>query len=102
MVDAPVTVIKAAKAAPAPVEEHRTWIILEENLNIPPTGLYLAVNGVGCLVRAGEKVHLLDRYLEVLDHAIEGVAQQNAQGQLTGATHGRQRFAYRFTTAPVE
>jgi hypothetical protein len=101
MVDTPVTVVKGRAPIPAPAEEGRTWIILEENSNIPPTGLYLGVNGDGCLVRAGEKVHLPNRYLEVLDHAIEGVAQQNSQFQLTGATHGRQRFAYRVTTPPV-
>jgi hypothetical protein len=100
MVDAPVTVIKAAKAAPAPADAGRTWIVLDDNPNIAPTGQFVSVNGNGCLIRAGEPVLVRNEILEVLDNALESVAQTTASNQRTGRQHDRRRFSYHVVPAP--
>jgi hypothetical protein len=100
MVDAHVTIIKAAtKAVPTP-DAGRTWIVLDDNPNIPPTGQFVSVNGNGCLIRVGEPVLVRNEILEVLDHALEAVAQTTASHQRTGNQHDRRRFSYHVVPAP--
>jgi hypothetical protein len=48
---------KAKKAAKKDAND-RTWIVLEESTDIPPTGLPISVNGETVMVMAGEPVHL--------------------------------------------
>jgi hypothetical protein len=93
-----VDIIKAAKTTAA--DEGRTWIILDDNPNIPPTGQFVSVNGIACLIRAGEPVLVRNEILEVLDHALESVAQVTATNQRTGRQHDRRRFSYHVVPAP--
>jgi len=65
-------------AAAAPVAEvipaaQRVKIILEENDNIPPTGLFIGINGRSYLLRAGEEVDVPVEVIEVLNDAVEDV-----------------------------
>lgn len=51
-------------------EVKRTWIILQKNDEIPPSGLFIGHNGVGYNLKAGKKAHVPDFLLDVLDNAV--------------------------------
>lgn len=73
----------------------KTRIILEENDEIPPTGLFLSVNGRGYMILPGVEVDVPDFLIEVLDHAEKMVPVQDPQtGQVTG-WRKRLRYNYR-------
>lgn len=44
-------------------------IVLEENDNIPPTGLFVGDNGRGYLIRPGEEVEIPPGVMEILSNA---------------------------------
>lgn len=70
--DTPMDMVKdAPKAAPRKrtVKSKMTKILLEENDDIPPTGLYVGHNGRGYLVKAGVPVDVPPHVLEILDNA---------------------------------
>lgn len=48
-------------------------VVLEENDNIPPTGLFVGENGRGYLIRAGEPVDIPLGVLEILANAVVSV-----------------------------
>jgi hypothetical protein len=71
-----------------PVQEHKAKtvtkpktlrIILEENDNIPPTGLFVGENGRGYLIRAGEEVDLPLGVIEILTNAVTSVPTVDPQ-----------------------
>ena len=95
----PVKPAKAAKAKEATVTEvipaaKRVKIILEENDNIPPTGLFVGVNGRSFLVRAGEEVEVPVEVVEALNDAVESVPRTDASGNIVDYRN-RLRFPYR-------
>lgn len=59
-----------SKATPKP---KTVRIILEENDNIPPTGLFVGENGRGYLIRPGEEVDIPTGVLEILTNAVVSV-----------------------------
>lgn len=54
-------------------EEGRVRIVLEENDQIPPTGLFVGDNGVGYILRPGEEVAVPPGVLEILNNAVTSV-----------------------------
>jgi hypothetical protein len=87
--------LKASQKDP----EARSWIVLEESSDIPPTGLPISVNGDTVMIMAGEPVHIQNKYIEVLDNAIVSVPQLDA-GQRVVGHRDRHRFPYRMVDAP--
>ena len=76
----------------------RIKIILEENDDIPPTGLFLAVNGVSYLIKAGSEVEVPPHVVEVLQNAITSMPSVDPQtGQVLGF---RDRMRYPFRIVP--
>lgn len=81
---------KVAKAA------DRIKIILEENDDIPPTGLFVGVNGVSYLIRAGVEVEVPPGVVEVLKNAVTSMPSVDpVSGQVVGY---RDRMRYPFRT----
>lgn len=70
-------------------------IILEESDDIPPTGLFVGVNGYGYMIRAGEPVDVPPSVKENLDHAVLTVAQIDPSTRRVIGYRKRHRFPYR-------
>lgn len=92
---------KGNKGIKANEGEGRTWIVVEDNPDIPPTGLPISVNGEVCILMPGEPVHILDRYRQVLDHAIISMPVMDATQRVVGHRE-RHRFPYRTVAAPAD
>ena len=78
----------------------RSWIVLEENQDIPPTGLFLSHNGDGIMIVAGEPVLVEDKYIEILDQAETSVPHIDPSTQRVLSHRKRLRFPYRRVAAP--
>jgi len=72
-----------------------THIILEENDDIPPTGLFLGLNGKGFMIMAGVEVDVPAALIEILDHAITSLPQVHQQTRRVVGYRQRMRFPYR-------
>lgn len=88
---------RAAKGMP-----RMTWIVLEENEDIPPTGLPISHNGNACIIRAGEPVQVPDHILNVLDTAVMSSPQIDPTTRQVLGYRERMRFPYRRVDAPAE
>ena len=84
----------AAAAAPVQAAPKRVRIILEENDNIPPTGLFVGINGRSFLIRPGEEVDVPSEVLEVLNDAVEATPKTDLQGNVVDYRN-KMRFPYR-------
>jgi hypothetical protein len=54
-------------------EDGRIKIVLEENDNIPPTGLFVGDNGVGYMLQPGVELSVPPGVVEILNNAITSV-----------------------------
>lgn len=73
----------------------RVRIILEENENIPPSGQFIGVNGVGYLITPGVEVSVPESVLEVLDNAIMSTPTLDPFTKQVMGYRDRLRFPYR-------
>jgi len=48
----------------------KTWIVLQKNDDIPPSGLFIGHNGTGYNLKASKKVEVPNFLLNVLDDAV--------------------------------
>lgn len=80
------------------LEQSLTRIVLEENDNIPPTGLPVSVNGKAWLIQPGHEVSVPDEVLEVLNNATMSTPVQDPQTQQITGWRDRLRYPYRILT----
>jgi hypothetical protein len=80
--------------------EERTWIILEENEEIPPSGQFFGHNGDGFLLKPGEAALVPNRLIEILDHAVLSVPVVDPTTKRVIGHRERMRFPYRRVAAP--
>lgn len=69
-------------------------IVLEENENIPPTGLFLGLNGASFMLRPGVEADVPQGIVDILDHA---VMTTTITHPITGQTIGyrnKRRYSY--------
>lgn len=85
--------IKVRRAKPLVPDTLR--IVLEENDDIPPTGLFLGINGKGFMVKPGEPVDLPKYLIEILDHAVMSSPQIDPSTKQVIGYRERMKYPYR-------
>lgn len=75
-------------------QTERVNIVLEENDNIPPTGLFIGINGRSYQLVAGEEVSVPVEVLNVLDDAVEDVPRVDGNRNVVDYRR-KMRFPYR-------
>jgi len=83
--------VKSVKIA----DTDRVKIILEENPDIPPTGQFIGLNGIGYILRPGEVANVPIGVKEILDNAVIDVPQVDPSTQQIIGTRSRMRYPYR-------
>lgn len=94
--DAPKAKMRKAKTVKS---DDMVSIILEENDDIPPTGLFLGLNGRGYLIRPGETVTVPHGVKEILDHAVMSSPQIDPGTKQVVGYRDRMRYPYRLVNS---
>lgn len=94
----PVKQTKAEKKAQGMPDY--VWIQIEENDDIPPTGLFVGHNGTGYLIRPGEPVRVPVFLIDILDHAVATVSITDPTSRQVIGHRERRRYPYRRVDAP--
>ena len=79
-----------------------SWILLEENEDIPPTGLFLGHNGTGFLICTGVPVLVPDYVIALLDLAVQSSPVVEGNTQRVIGHRERRRYSYRRVAAPAD
>lgn len=88
--DAPTTKKRTTATKPDAVR-----LILEENEEIPPTGLFVGLNGRGYLIKPGEEVTVPRGVADILEHAVTSVPQMDPQTRQVVGYRDRLRYPFR-------
>lgn len=77
------------------MESQTTRIILEENDEIPPIGLFLGLNGKGFLIQPGVEVDVPNGLIDILNNASMSAPIVDPQTQQISGWRDRLRYPYR-------
>jgi hypothetical protein len=80
----------------------RVWIVLDDNDDIPPTGLFVGHNGTGYIIQTGVPVPVPAFLLSILDDAVMDAPIINPTDQKVMGYRPRPRYTYRRVPAPTE
>lgn len=86
---------KSAKPTKSAQKPDTVKIVLEENDDIPPTGLFLGHNGTGYLLKPGEPVEVPRKIIEILDNAVMSAPQMDPATKQIVGYRDRMRYPYR-------
>lgn len=89
-----------AKTAPIGLPTS-SWIVLDDNDDIPPTGLFVGHNGIGFLLQSGVPAYVPDHVIQILDDAVMSSPLQNGSTQQVTGYRDRPRYTYRRVPAPT-
>jgi hypothetical protein len=84
-----------SKLSDPPSSVKRVKIVLEEDVGIPPTGLYISANGRPYLLMAGVEAVVPPEVVSVLNDAITSVPTIDPQTKRVVGYRSRLRFPYR-------
>lgn len=84
-----------SKAEQKAAKPKHVRIVLEENDNIPPTGLFVGENGRGYLIRPGEEVDVPAGVLEILSNAVVSVPTIDPQSLQVIGYRDKMMYPYR-------
>jgi hypothetical protein len=76
-------------------KDKRVEIILEENDDIPPTGLFLGLNGRGYLLSPGEKAKVPLGIVEILENAVTSTPVLDQQTKQVIGYRDRLKYPFR-------
>jgi hypothetical protein len=79
-----------------------TWVILDDNDDIPPTGLFVGHNGTGFLIQTGIPVNVPNHVLQILDDAVMDAPIINPADRKVMGYRPRPRYTYRRVSAPAD
>lgn len=86
---------KKPAAASAPANPNRVDIILEENDEIPPTGLFIGINGRSYLLQPGMKASVPVGIIDILDNAVMSTPKIDPTTRRVVGYKERLRYPYR-------
>ena len=78
------------------------WVQLDDNDDIPPTGLFVGHNGIGFLIQAGVPAFVPEHVLGILDDALMDAPVIDPKTRQVIAYRPRPRFTYREVPAPSD
>jgi hypothetical protein len=78
------------------------WIVLDDNDDIPPTGLFVGHNGNSYLLQTGIPMLVPENVLSVLDDAIMDAPVTDPKTRQVIGYRPRPRYTYREVHAPVD
>lgn len=94
-IEAPAAVAPKRKKASTVGMPETIRIMIEENDSIPPTGIFVGLNGKGYLIRPGEPVNVPRGIVEILDNAVETTPQIDPITRRVVGYRERMRYPYR-------
>lgn len=89
---------KAKKPRPAVTKPKTTRIVLSENDDIPPTGLFLGHNGRGYLVQTGVEVDIPNYVLDIINQAVMSTPIIDPETRQVTGYRNRLRYPYQIVT----
>lgn len=96
-----VTVSATAPVPPIGMPAYK-WIVLDDNDDIPPTGLFVGHNGTGFLIQTGVPVRVPVHVLGVLDDAIMDAPVLDLATRQIKGYRPRPRYTYKEVPAPTD